>query len=205
MTVSLNGALVAIAADFVGRYAPWQGIQLRPNPSGGGVFVASTDAGKLAFLGFDPAGKGDEEMVLLPTPDLLKNTRPLKSAERFLELDGQTARCSKVLKTTTQTVEIPITRSAAEAPDLVGAMKKVAEQWGKDVPDCTTAGNFNAGYLARSFKAIEAMGSSITLSHLNGGPLRVEAADHTALVLVMPETARPIPPLPEFLIAFGNS
>ena len=65
----MNGALIAVAADFTGKYSPYQSVQIRPNPSGG-VFVAATDAGRIAFLGFDPAGKGDEEVVLLPTAEL---------------------------------------------------------------------------------------------------------------------------------------
>jgi hypothetical protein len=204
MTVSLNGALVHVAADFCGNYSPYQGIQIRPNPSGSGVFVASTDAGRLAFLAYDHAGKGDEEIVLLPTADLLKETRPLKSASRWLEIEGSSARCSKLTKTTTKTTEIPITRSAVTPPDLVGVMKTVAEQWGKDCP-CVDAGNFNAGFLQKAFRAIESLGSSVTLSHLNGGPLRIESTVGTALVMLMPETARPIPELPDYLLQFANS
>ena len=163
-----------------------------------------TDAGKLAFLAYDHTGKGDEEIVLLPTADLLKNTRPLKSAGRWIEIEGSTARCSKSTKNTTQTVEIPITRSVATPPDLVGVMKTVSEQWGKDCP-CVDAGNFNANYLQKAFRAIESLGSSVTLSHLNGGPLRIESTVGTALVMLMPETANPIPQLPDYLHQFANS
>ena len=46
------------------------------------AFVASTDAGRLAFLGYDASGFADEQIVLLPNAELLKNTRPLKSASR---------------------------------------------------------------------------------------------------------------------------
>lgn len=204
MTVSLNGALVHVAAEFCGNYSPYQGVQIRPNPSGSGVFVASTDAGKLAFLAFDGQGKGDEEIVLLPTAELLKNTRPLKSASRWLEIESSQARCSKLTKNTTQTVEIPITRSVATPPDLVGVMKTVATQWGKDCP-CVDAGNFDASYLQKAFRAIESLGSSVTMSHLNGGPLRVESHDSPVMVMVMPQTAEPIRPLPEFLHQFANS
>ena len=202
--LSLNGALVAVAADFVGRYSPYQGIQLRPGPNGDGVYVASTDAGRLAFLAYDHSGKGDEEIILLPTADLIKETRPLKSATRWLEIEGETARCSKLTKATTKTSEVPITRSAVAPPDLVGAFRVVAETWGKDIP-CVDCGNFNASYLQKAFRAIESLGSSITLSHLSGGPLRIESTTGCALVMVMPETARPIPELPEYLLKFANS
>lgn len=205
MTISLNGALIAVAADFVGKYSPYQAIQIRPNPNGDGVFVASTDAGRLAFLAFDNSGTGDEQINILPTPDLIKNTRPLKSANRWIEIEGSTARCSKLTKATTKTEEISITRSTIEPADLVGAMKTVAHQWGKDVPNCTNAGNFNPGFLTRAFKAIEALGGSITMSHLNGGPLRVESTDSDVIVLVMPEMARPVPALPHYLKAFAGS
>lgn len=203
MAISLNGALIAVAADFCGRYSPYQGVQIRPNPSGG-VFVAATDAGRIAFLGFDPAGKGDEEVVLLPTAELIKNTRPLKSAARWIEIEGNTARCSKILKTTSQVTEIPITRSQSPPADLVGAMKAVSETWGKDVA-VVNAGNFNANFLLRAFKAIEQLGGSITMSHLAGGPLRVESTEGGAIVLVMPESARKVPPLPHYLEAFAHS
>ena len=204
MTISLNGALVAVAADFTGNYSPYQAVQIRPNPNGAGVFVAATDAGKLAFLAYDHAGKGDEEVILLPTSDLLKNTRPLKSASRWLEIEGSQARCSKLTKNTTTTTEVPITRSAVTPPDLVGVMKTVAMTWGKDCP-VINSGNFNASYLQRAFRAIESLGSSITLSHLDGGPLRVESTVGQAMVMVMPETARPVPELPEYLLQFANS
>ena len=205
MTINLNGALVAVAADFCGKYAPWTSIQLRPGPGTNGVFVAATDEGRIAFLGYDHGGKGDEEVCLLPTPDLIKNTRPLKSASRWLEIDGDTAICSKMTKSTTKSEEIPIVRSQSEPPDLVGALANVAQVWGKDIPDCQSAGNFNAGFLLRSFKAIEALGGSVTMSHLSGGPLRVESTEGNAIVLVMPELARPVPPLPDYLTAFVNS
>jgi len=204
MTISLNGALFHVAADFTGRYAPYQAVTLKPNPNGNGVFAASTDAGKLAFLGYDPAGKGDEEVWILPTSDLLKETRPLKSASRWLEIESSQARCSKLTKTTTKTVEIPITRSAVTPPDLVGVMKTVASTWGKDTA-CVDAGNFDASYLQKAFRAIESLGSSITLSNLNGGPLRIESTVGCAMVMVMPQTARPIPDLPEYLFEFANS
>ena len=204
MTISCDGALVAVAADFCGRYAPYQGIQLRPNSSGEGVYVASTDAGKLAFLAYDHSGSGDEEVVLIPNADLIKATRPLKSASRWIEIEGDTARCSKSTKNTTQTIEIPITRSGVPPADLVGVMKTVAQQWGKDMP-CLNAGNFNAGYLQRAFRAIESLGSSITMSHLDGGPLRIESVEGCSMVMLMPETARPIPGLPEFLHGFAMS
>ena len=204
MTIALDGSLVAVAADFCGRYAPYQGIQLRPNPSGQGVYVASTDAGKLAFLAYDHSGTGDEEVVLLPTTDLIKNCRPLKSASRWIEIEGDTARCSKSTKNTTQTVELPITLSAVPPSDLVGVMKVIAEQWGKDMP-CINAGNFHAQYLQRAFRAIESLGASVTMSHLDGGPLRIESTTGCALVMVMPEKARPIPDLPDYLFQFAQS
>ena len=84
-------------------------------------------------------------------------------------------------------------------------MHAVATQWGKDVPHCVDAGNFSANFLLRAFKAIEVLGGSITMSHLNGGPLRVESTDHDVIVLVMPEMARPIPALPDFLRSFSAS
>jgi hypothetical protein len=204
MTVSLDGALVYVAAEFCGNFSPYQSVQIKPNPSGNGVFVASTDAGKMAFLAYDHSGKGDEEVILLPTPELLKETRPLKSASRWLEIESAQARCSKITKTTTKTVEIPITRSAVTPPDLVGVMKTVAVQWGKDCP-CVDAGNFSATYLQKAFRAIESLGSSVVMSHLNGGPLRVESLESQAMVMIMPQTAQPIPELPDFLYAFANS
>lgn len=204
MTVSLNGALVHVAAEFTGNYSPYQAVQIKPNPNGTGVFVAATDAGKMAFLAYDSQGKGDEEVILLPTPDLLKETRPLKSASRWLEIEGSSARCSKLTKTTTKTTEIPITRSAVTPPDLVGVMNVIATQWGKDCP-CVDAGNFDAGYLQKAFRAIDSLGSSVTMSHLNGGPLRVESLDSPVMVMIMPQSAQPIRPLPEFLHEFANS
>ena len=205
MPAQFNGAFLAVAADFVGKYSPYQAIQIRPNPYGDGVFVASTDAGRLAFLAYDASGKATEQLVVLPTPELLKNTRPLKSAQRWIEIDGPIARCSKLTKATSKTEEVAVSYSTVEPPDLVGAMNKVATEWGKDLPHCVNAGNFNANFLSRAFRAIESLGGSITMSHLNGGPLRVESTEHDVIVLVMPETARPIPALPDFLHDFSVS
>ena len=120
-----------------------------------------------------------------------------------MDCDGwrRVARCTKLMKTTSATEEVPITRSTTEPADLIGAMKAVAERWGKDCP-VVNAGNFNANFLLRAFKAIEQLGGSITMSHLDGGPLRVESTTGNAIVLVMPEMARDVPPLPDYLHHF---
>ena len=84
----LNSTLVAIAAEFTGKYAPYQSVEISPAPKGG-VFVASTDRGNIACLAHDPAGKADETIKLLPDPDLIKFCRGIKTADREIRIEIQ--------------------------------------------------------------------------------------------------------------------
>ena len=45
--LSCNSALLAIASEFTGTYAPYQAVELTPHERGG-VFLASTDKGNVA-------------------------------------------------------------------------------------------------------------------------------------------------------------
>lgn len=82
--LSFNSSLLAIASDFVGKYSPFQAIQITPAKNGG-VYLASTDCGKIACLAFDPSGDADESALVIPTKDLLKVSRVSRQErERFV-------------------------------------------------------------------------------------------------------------------------
>ena len=120
--LSCNSALLAIASEFTGTYAPYQAVELTPHERGG-VFLASTDKGNVACLAFDPAGEGDETINLLPNTELIKASRGVKTATRTLVIEDDIAKVTTYRKTTSETKEIPINRSSVNSPNLAKALK----------------------------------------------------------------------------------
>ena len=109
----LNSALVAIAAEFTGKYAPYQSVEISPAPKGG-VFVASTDRGNIACLAYDPAGTADETIKLLPDPDLIKFCRGIKTADRELRIEGNNALVTTFRKSTNEQRETIVNKIGVE-------------------------------------------------------------------------------------------
>lgn len=203
--IEVNAAMVSAAAEFTGKYSPYQAIEIRPNSAGVGVFISATDSGRIAFMAFDETGKGDCSVHLLPTSELLKHARPLKTATRTLRIEDSQATVITERKTKSESIEIPITLSKGGFADLAGVMQQVAQRWGKTPSMAETCGRYDAIYLQRAFKAIDVLGGSVVMAALDGGPLRIESSNQDVIVLVMPQTANPIPSLPDFLLSYGQT
>ena len=209
MSLQLNSALIAIAAEFTGAYTPYQAVQISPGPDGG-VFVASTDKGNIACLAFDPAGTADQAINVLPTSDLTKAARGIKTAEREIAITNiakenctAMATVTTIQKSANKSVEVPIQLSAAEFPPLANAMVSIISRWGKTPEMSATAGRYDATYLQKAIKALGGAHTSLTFSSLDGGPLRIQSADQNVVIMIMPQTAEAIPPVPDWLPMFA--
>lgn len=200
-----NSALLTIASDFVGTYAPYQAISLQPAPEGG-VFVAATDQGRVAFIAHDPKGQGDESICLLPSSELIKACKGIKTAERLVSLEGGLARVTTYRKTTSgETKEVPYTTTSTPFPPLPSIMGACLSRWGQ-VPALTaTSGRYDSTYLERAIKSLADANQSLVMSCFDGGPLRLQSQDSSILVLVMPQSAEPIPPQPPWLSSYATS
>ena len=204
MALSCDASLVSLAADFAGRYAPYNAIELKPNPQGG-VFVAATDRGNAALLAYDSSGKADEREIILPTAELVKACKPLKTADRLLEINGERGRVITLRKSANQAVDVTIHRPAGDFPPLADVMKKVCSLWGKDPGMAVTAGRYDIAYLMKAVRAIEQRNASVVLTSFDGGPLRIQADDGSLCCLVMGQSKDPIPQLPGFLESYAVS
>ena len=67
-----------------------------------------------------------------------------------------------------------------------------------------TAGRYNISYIQRAIKGLSTLNASVILSSFNGGPMRIEEGSGDIVVLVMPQTAEPIPPIPQWLRNYAH-
>lgn len=202
--LTCNSALIAIASEFTGSYAPYQAVELTPDDRGG-VFLASTDKGNVACLAYDPSGEGDETINLLPNSELVKASRGVKTANRTVFIEGDIARVTTHRKSTSETKEVSINRSTVNSPNLAKALKDCLDHWDKlDAESMSaTAGRYNLTYIQRAIKGLSTLNASVILSSFNGGPMRIEESSGEIVILVMPQTAEPIPPIPQWLRKFA--
>lgn len=213
MQLTCESRLYAIGCDFAGTYAPYQGIHFCPGPASIGVIAAASDRGALTFVGYDEAGTIDEAATLLPADELAAASRGLKSGPRTLQIDTETriASVTTHLKTKAgKTVEMaapPV--SSIPFPDIHTVVANFIAHWeglGQQVDSC---GRYDAKLLLKALRAAEGLGDSISLSGLSGGPLlvnietaledvkKVVRMQSTGLLLMlMPQTAQPVPPPP---------
>lgn len=202
--LTFNSALLASAAEFTGRYAPYQGIEVRP-AGDRGVFVSATDQGNIAFIAFDPNGIADETLVVLPDAELTKSCKALKTAEREVRIDGPTALVTTFRKSSSnETKEIPITRSSVEFPPLARIMRQCVERWGHTPELTASAGRYSNQYIEKAMKALAAYEDSVVMSCFDGGPLRLQGDTGNVTILVMPQTAVAIPPQPQWLTVYAR-
>lgn len=187
--------LLAVAAEFTGKYAPYQAIQIRPHPKRG-VVVSATDEGKVAVVGYDASGEADGETCVIPGSELVRACRAVKTARREITIDGMNATVRSITKSTSKAAEFLIQHSAVEFPPLAAVLDKCVERWGASPGTSATAGRYDAALLERAIKAGGSLASSIVLSAYDGGPMRIQAEGLELLILLMPQTAEPIPPVP---------
>tara|TARA_Y100000589_G_C27144509_1_gene626219 strand:- start:62 stop:679 length:618 start_codon:yes stop_codon:yes gene_type:complete len=202
--LQLNSALVSIAAEFTGRFAPYQAVEISPAPKGG-VYVASTDKGNIACLAHDPGGQADETIKLMPDPEMIRLCRGIKTAERELKIDGNNAIVTTFRKTTSERKEIIISRSISEFPPLSKAVNSCVQRWSDSPEVSATAGRYESRYVERALKGLSGLSDSVILSAFDGGPLRIQTEAANIVVLVMPQTAEKIPVLPEWLKEYAQS
>ncbi len=201
--LSCNSSLIAIAAEFTGKFAPYQSICITPAQQG--VNIVSTDKGNVACLAYDPAGEADETICLLPTTELIKAARGIKTAERTLRVEGNQATVTTTRKTTSETKEISISRSMVDFPDLATPLGKATQRWDQTENNAITAGRYNISYIQNAVKSLSSINSSVTLHSFDGGPLRIQESSGNIVVLVMPQTAEPIPDIPSWLRSYAAS
>jgi len=201
--LSCNSALVAIASEFVGTFAPYQSIQLHPDKEGG-VWIASTDKGNCACIAYDRAGHGDRPYYLLPNSELIKSCRGIKTATRTLVVDGSLGKITTYRKNSSETKELPVNESTSDFPNLPGAIKECLEYWESKKDQTASAGRYSSSYLQRAIKGLTSLNSSVTLHSYTGGPLRIQEASGDITILCMPQTAEPIPEVPEWLKKYSQ-
>lgn len=197
-----NSALLSATAAFCGRYAPWQAVRIEP--AAGGIVTAASDQGKVVALGFDPRGEGDTAVDLLPTKELLAACNGIRTAERDVAIDGPTALVTTYRKSSRERKEFPIHLSAAPLPSLHGALRQVIERWGQTPQLSETAGRYDSQTIERAIRGTSGFGDAIVLSAFDGGPLRLCSDGLEFTVLVMPQTAQPIPPIPPWIQSYAT-
>lgn len=208
MIFKFASGLFHIAADFTGKYAPYQAIQVGPHPAGG-VLVCATDRGAAAFLGYDPAGRADETVCFLPDPELVKISNPIKTAERTLTINtnAQSASVTTHQKNADKTVETRAPSiSTHEFPPLSQVMAACIRHWDGQSMTKTeelNAGRYDAKLLRQAIDAATCYGDAVVFSGFDGGPIRIEVEGSSLCMLVMPQVAVPLPGVPDWLRAIA--
>lgn len=202
--LQFNSALLASVGSFTGAYAPYQGIHIRPHQ--GGVLLIASDHGKVTALGFDRQGRGDETLTILPSNELLKACAGIKTAQRDVVIENESATVTTYYKTSAKRGDaIAIKHSLTPFPPIDGALADLVQRWGQTPAKSDTAGRYQVAYLERAIKAAGYLADSTLLCAFDGGPLRIQGESIELLILVMPQTAQPIPELPDWLQVFGAS
>lgn len=198
-----NSYLLALAAEFTGRFTPYQGVQIAP--LAGGVSVAATDRGALTMLGYDPAGTATEEIVVLPDAEFARACKGIKTAQREVTIEAGHALVTTYYKEHSTSKEFAVHTSAVPFPPLAEVVSKVIATWGEQPSSSVTAGRYDLDLLHKAIKAMAGDSDSIVLSGFHGGPLRLQREDTGVVVFLMPQTAQPIPPLPPWLDTYAQS
>lgn len=199
----LNAPLLALTGAFTGPFAPFQAIHLRPAPAGGVVAMAS-DCGKVTAFGHDPKGELTAPVSLIAGTDLLAACRGIKGAERELVFDGiDTATVTTYRKTKSEAKTFKLLVSDEPEPPLRQALAACLTTWGAAPCQGDTAGRYATTYLEKAIRAAGSGADSLLLCAFTGGPLRLQLETLDLLVLLMPQTAEPIPPLPAWAVSFA--
>lgn len=202
--LQFQSSLLALAAEFTGLYAPYQAIRIEPL-HGGGILVASTNKGHVAFLGHDPRGIGDEARTVIASSELIRAAKGIKTAERYITIDGDLAQVTTRRKTTSASAEFPIADAASPFPPLAEVMAAAIDRWSATPRLTETAGRYDATLLEKAIRAAAGGSGSIVLSAFDGGPLRLQLEDLDAVILLVPQTAQPVPAVPPWLQRYAQS
>lgn len=161
--LNFNSALLSVASDFVGQFAPYQSVEITPAPEGG-VFIASTDKGNIACLAFDPSGTADESTCIIPSKDLMKATKGIKTGDRNIQINDDQAVVTTYKKTTAnQVIEVPVMRSTVAFAPLSKAIQNCLDRWSNTPTTSPTAGRYNLTYINKALRSLSVFDSSIAL------------------------------------------
>ena len=164
----------------------------------------ATDHGKITALGFDRKGVADESLTFVPGDELLKACAGIKSAERGIVIDGDSATVTTYYKSaSSKAKEFQVHRSIQPFPNVEGAIAACIERWGATPRVSEAAGRYDVAYLLKAIRAAGLLCDSLVLSAFDGGPLRLQGESIELIVLLLPQTAEPIPPLPDWILEFG--
>jgi hypothetical protein len=197
----LNSVLFNLAASFTGKYHPFQGVTLTPHA--GGVVVTASNRGAACFYGFDPGGVAPQEATFSPGKELAAACKGIKTAQRELTIDDSTALVTTYYKEHSTAKEFQVTQLSGRPP-LRSAIAKAVDLWGEKPALTTTAGRYDLDLLNRATRAIAEESSALVLSGYDGGPLRLQSEELRCVVLLMPQTAQPIPSLPPWLADYAD-
>lgn len=206
MQIAFHSALLAYAGSFAGQFGD-AGIEVAPlsaeNPRSG-VTVAAFNRGAIGMIGYDPAGRASERVVLLPSNDLLKAAKGIKTAERDIRVEGDdpqalSARVTTYYKEHNTFKDFTVRCSDRPFPSYRAAIEAAVGRWGAEPKVSSTAGRYDIGLLLSAIKAMVDDTDSIVISGYDGGPLRLQREDIQIVVLLMPQEAQPIPAVPPWL------
>lgn len=203
--IQFNSALLALAADFRGRFSPFEAIGIQPHPSVG-LYVAATDNGSIALIGYDYWGIADRPASLLPSAELVRACRGIKTAERTvtIDLEKRHASVTTFRKSNNETKEFPILEASAPFPPLADAVAACVNTWQQEPSTTSTSGVYSTKLLAKAAAAASDLGDSLSFCGFSGGPLRFDVNGRPVVILLMPQSALPVAPVPQWLLEFGN-
>ncbi len=108
--------------------------------------------------------------------------------------------------TNNQIQELPILKSSIPFPkEFYPALKTCIDRWSLTPELSETAGRYSSTYISKAVKALGLIDSSITFSAFDGGPLRIQGSDSNLMILVFPQTAAPIPHLPDWFAQYATT
>lgn len=201
MNLRFNSALLHLAAEFTGKYAPWQGIRVAP--LAGGVSVAASDRGAATLIGWDPNGHAPSEVHLLPGADLAAACRGIKTAEREVAIQDNVAVVTTFHKAHSTSKDFSIAYASCPPPPFESTIAAALDYWGATPKLSRTAGRYDLGLLLKALKALGNEDDAVVLSAWQGGPLRLQRRDVSAVILLMPQEAQPLPAVPAWLEDFA--
>lgn len=202
MNLRFNSALLHLAAEFTGKYAPWQGVRVAP--LAGGVSVSASDRGAATLIGWDPSGLASGEACLLPSSDLATACRGIKTAEREVSIEDSCAVVTTFHKAHSTSKEFAVAYASCPPPPFGKTIAAAIDYWGATPELSRTAGRYDLGLLLKALKALGSEDEAVVLSAWQGGPLRLQRGDVQVVILLMPQEAQPLPGVPAWLEDFAR-
>ena len=200
--IECNAAYFSMASAFLGTYCPFHVIHIEPHVSGG-VLLVSSDQGRVTLIAHDRTGSADETINVIPDAELLKISRPIKTAERRLTLEDSSATVLTLRKTNTERKAASFQRSTAEFPPIRQALSKCLQAWDTVLP--SSQGRYDANYLLRILSALSPLSEYCTFSSYDGGPLRIQTDSLAATVFLMPLGAEEPAPVASYLREYAKT